>query len=465
MSATKRRALAPLLALVAGCASTSPEPAFRDVAKAVEQRSAQRVQWNQAGAADKDVERAVDGMLAKELTVDAAVQVALLYNRSLQATYEELSIGQADVVQAGLLKNPVFGARMTTAERDTLDPNLVLNVTQDFLSVLFLPAKKAIAEKQLEGAKLRVADAVLDLAAEVRTAYYGLQGTMQVLAMRRAVRDAAQVSAELAERQNSAGNVSDLTLATEQGLFEQIQLDTSRSEADVAAARERLTRLMGVWGKRAAFRLTEKLPELPKDEVPLEHLESAAVAQRLDLQASLREVQTLGYVLSLARSGRWIGALDVGLEGAQLKDGNIALGPSASVELPIFDQRQAAIARVEAALRASEHRYAARAVDIRSEVRAARDRLSASRTIVERYQRVLIPLRERIVALSQQEFDAMLLGVHQLLLTKQNEVTAYREFIESARDYWIARSDLERAVGGRLSLPATLHHHQPSGQP
>ncbi len=99
---------------------------------------------------------------------------------------------------------------------------------------------------------------------------------------------------------------------------------------------------MGLWGKRAAFRLTEKLPELPKDEVPLEHLESAAVAQRLDLQASLREVQALGYVLSLARSGRWIGALDVGLEGAQLKDGNIALGPSASVELPIFDQRQAA---------------------------------------------------------------------------------------------------------------------------
>ncbi len=450
MSARALAARLALLALLAGCASTSPEPAFRDVAKTVEQRTTHRVRWNQAGAADKEIERAVDALLGQELTVDAAVQVALLYNRSLHATYEELSIGQADVVQAGLLKNPVFGVRMTTAERDTLDPNLVLNVTQDFLSVLFLPARKAIAAKQFEGVKLRVADAVLDLAAEVRTAYYALQGAMQVLAMRRAVRDAAQVGASLAERQNAAGNTSDLAFATEQGLFEQIQVDTARSEADVAAARERLTRLMGLWGTRAGFRIAAKLAELPMQEVPLEHLESTAVAQRLDLQAYLRDVQTLGHVLSLAQAGRWTGVVDVGIEGAQLRDGHVALGPSASVELPIFDQRQAAIARVEAALRASEHRYAARAVEIRSEVRAARDRVIATRGIVERYRRVLIPLRERIVALSQQEFDAMLLGVYQLLLAKQNEVTAYREFIEAARDYWIARSDLERAVGVRL---------------
>ena len=450
----RRVAFATLLACV-GCASTSPEPAFKDVSQLVLQRSGQRVRWNQAGAEDAQVARAVKDLLARELTSDAAVQVALLNNPRLLATYEELSIGQADVVQAGLLKNPVFGARITAAERDALDPNLVFDVTQDFLGVLLLPARKKIAETQLEEVKLRVADQILDLAAEVRSALYTAVGAMQVLAMRRAVRDAALVAAELAKSQADVGNLSDLAQATEQGLFEQVDLDAARSEGDVVAARERLTRLMGVWGPSAAFRIPERLPDLPADEVSLTHLESAAVAQRLDLLAAKKEVEATGYALSLVQSSRWVGALDVGVEGARLRDGNVAVGPSASVELPIFDQRQAAIARLEAQLRASEHRYAARAIDIRSAVRGARERVVLARSIVERFRTTLVPLRERIVALAQQQYDAMLLGVYELLLAKQNEVNAYREYIEATRDYWLARSDLERAVGGRLTATST----------
>jgi cobalt-zinc-cadmium efflux system outer membrane protein len=45
----------------------------------------------------------------------------------------------------------------------------------------------------------------------------------------------------------------------------------------------------------------------------------------------------------------------------------------------------------------------------------------------------------------------MLLGVYQLLAAKQNEINSYREYIESVRDYWIARADLERAIGTRLA--------------
>ena len=37
----------------------------------------------------------------------------------------------------------------------------------------------------------------------------------------------------------------------------------------------------------------------------------------------------------------------------------------------------------------------------------------------------MIPLRERLVTLTQQQYDAMLVGTYQLLATKQNEVNAY----------------------------------------
>ena len=421
------------------------------MAQAVEQRTGHRVRWNQAAPEDDAVARAVRKLLDRELSLASAVQIALLNNATLLATYEDLSVAQADIVQAGLLRNPVFSASITTAERDNLDPNLVFGVTQDFLDLLMLPARKTIAASQFEAVKMRVASAVLELAANVRAGFFSLQGALQIVEMRRLIAESARASADLATRQHDAGNISDLSLATEQGLYEQIKLDTARSEADVLEARERLTRLMGLWGMDTAWKIANRLPDLPPAEISLERLESLAVAQRLDLDSLRRETQSFSHALSLMRSTRWTPGIGVGVDVARLRTGRqIVAGPNASVELPIFDQHQAAVARLEAQVRASELRYTALAVDIRSEVRVARGRVILTRRIVERYRTVLIPLRERLVALSQQEYDAMLIGVYQLILAKQNEVSAYREYIEAARDYWLARSDLERAVGGHI---------------
>src|SRR5262249_24205298 len=77
-------------------------------------------------------------------------------------------------------------------------------------------------------------------------------------------------------------------------------------------------------------------------------------------------------------------------------------------------------------------------------------RVLTARGVVEEYAKVVVPLRENVVRFSQEQYDAMLLGVYQLIAAKQNEYEAYREYIEALRDYWIARSDLDRAVGARV---------------
>lgn len=439
-----------LVALL-GCASTSPAPAFGDVAQHVERRSGHQLRWDEAAPADAQVDRALRDLLAKDLTVDGAVHVSLLRNRSLIATYEELSIGQADLVQAGLLRNPVLSVGLPPAEIEAISPPIVVGVAEDFLDLLMIPAKKTVARARLEAVKMRVATEVLDHAARVRVAYFTLQGAEQAAAMHRIVFDAADAAAALAAAQRDAGNLSDLDFETQRGLAEQARVELERSEAEVRRAREQLTRLMGLWGPDAGYTVPARLPELPADEPPLGHLESLAVAQRSNLAAMRSEVEAIGHVLSLARSTRWIGSLTVGLEAARLVDGNYSFGPNASIELPLFDQRQALIARLEALLRQSEARLQARAVDARSEVRSARDAMVAARRIADRYRTVVVPLRERIVALAQQWYDAMLMGTYELLLAKQGEVGAYRDYIDAVRDYWIARSDLERAVGGRLA--------------
>lgn len=173
--------------------------------------------------------------------------------------------------------------------------------------------------------------------------------------------------------------------------------------------------------------------------------------KRLDLAAARRNVQTVGQALSLAKTTRWVGKVDVNVEAGRLRERKrFSFGPSVAIEIPLFDQRQAQIARLEAYQRQAERSKDALAIEIRADVRSSRARVLTSRGVVEEYAKVVVPLRERVVTLSQEQYDAMLLGVYALVQAKQAELDAWRESIEALRDYWIARSDLERAVGAPL---------------
>jgi cobalt-zinc-cadmium efflux system outer membrane protein len=323
-----------------------------------------------------------------------------------------------------------------------------------------LPARKRIAATQLEATKLEVGAHVLGFAAEVRAAFYEAQAAEQVVSMRRLVHDAAQAAAELARRQHEAGTMNDLALSTELGLAAQTAVDLTRALGAAAVAREHLTRLMGVWGTATGWRIGPKLPELPSEEVALERLETRAIEQRLDVGAARRELQALDASLSLARTTRWTGLVTINLEAGRLRDTKrVSVGYGATLEVPLFDQKQAGIARLESAKRTLENNLQGLSIDVRSEVRASAARVTTARRLVEQYGSVLVPLRESIVKYSQEQYDAMLLGVYQLLQAKQSELAAYAEYIEALRDYWIARSDLERAVGSRLE--AVSHGPRP----
>lgn len=440
-----------VLLFLAGCASTSPSGAFGDVRTDVAKRSGHDLRWDRNTSEDEEARRAIDGLYAKELTVDAAVQIALLASPHLRTKLEELSIAQADLVQAGLLKNPVFSIGQTAWESEHIDPNLFVSIEQDFLDIITMPARKKIAKAELEATRLDVGDAVLELAAEVRTAFFNAQAASQVVAMRRLVAEAAETSAEIARQQHAAGNMNDLSLATEQALAAETGLERTRAEAAAAVAREELNKLMGAWGPRTNWAMSAKLPELPAVEPSLESLESRAIADRLDIGSARRQVQALDSAVGLAKATRWTGSITVGLEAGRLRGSkHLSFGPSVSVEVPLFDQRQAAIARLEAMRRQADNHLQELAIDVRADVRSARVRVETARSVVETYAKVVVPLRERIVALSQTHYDAMLLGVYQLIAARQSEFDSYRAYIEGLRDYWLARSDLERAIGGRL---------------
>jgi cobalt-zinc-cadmium efflux system outer membrane protein len=456
----KRIGALVVAALLPGC--IVPKGAgFDDVARRLALRTPYRVHWNQGGDADRLVAEETRRLLAQELTIESATQIALYNNPELQAVYERLGVAQAEVVQAGLLRNPKISLHYGFNVHAGGVDELLGSVAGAFLDLFLMPLKKKVAHAEFRRAKLEVADAVLARVAAVAQAFYGVQAAGQLVAMQRTLLAAQQAQAELATRQHEAGNLSELDLSNQRAVYTQAKLELGRAEYQLLAAREALTRQLGVWGVDVEYRVAPSLPQVPDDEPDLAHLERTAIEQRLDLQAAREEVATASWALRVTKGTRVISGLDIGANVHRDPDSPITVGPTLDLELPIFDQKQAEVARLRALLHAAQHRADALAIAIRSEVRQVRNRLLAAHMTVDYYRKDLIPQRERVVALSQQQYNAMLLGVYQLLQAKQSEMTAYREYIEAVRDYFTARADLERAIGTRLAAAPSRKEGQP----
>ena len=442
--------IATCLVFQCGCTTVPREGGFGDVEKLVADRTAMHIHWNQGTADDQSVEKMIQASLQEKMTVDQAVQIALLNNRNLQATYEELGIAQADLVQAGLLKNPVFDGLFRFPDQAPRGPNVELAVTQDFIDILFIPARKKLAASQFEVAKLRVAQAVVNLAAEVRSTFYRLQGAQQMVEMRGTIVQAMAASTDATRRLHEAGNTNDLNLANEQVLYTQAKLDLAEAEAEVMEDRERLNTLLGLWGLSTQWTIGDRLPELPLGDPSPQGMESLAMRQRLDLAAARQQIEVTGRALGLSRQFWFLPELSIGVDTERDPAGGHVTGPSVSAAIPIFDQGQATLAAGNARLRQAQQQYQGLAIEIRSQIRAARYRMVAARARAEYYQRVVLPLRAKIVAQTQLQFNGMFVSVFQLLQTKQAQIDAGREYIEALRSYWIARSELEKYAGGSL---------------
>jgi cobalt-zinc-cadmium efflux system outer membrane protein len=263
----KTTATAMAAAVLAGCATVPQHAGFTDVQRMVADRIGQPIQWNGNTLDDQAVRADVDHLLTGDLTVDQAVQIALLNNRHLQATFEDLGISQAELVQAGLLKNPVFSGSWRLPNRTPGATDAEYAVSEDFLDLLVLPLRKHVAENAFEATKKSVAQQVLALAIDAKIAFYTVQARQQLLTRLGLIVDLNQTAAELASRQHEAGTLNELGAVNQQAIYDQSKADLAQTEAQLSADREHLTRLLGLWGDQTAWKIPAQLPPIPGREI------------------------------------------------------------------------------------------------------------------------------------------------------------------------------------------------------
>jgi len=440
------------LFVLGGCATVSNDAGFGPVEQTAKDRLGKDVKWARFDADRDEIDKRVAKLLEQPLSADDAVQIALLNNKGLQASFSELGISEADRVQAGRLPNPGFSfGRLTQGSSVEIDRSIQFNLAR----LLMLPTINQIESRRFEQTRGAVALSVLSLASETRKAYYLAVAADETGRYMLQVQTAAEAGAELARRQTQAGNWNKLQQAREQSFYADAALNLARSQLVITVARERLTRLMGLWGQQTQFRLPERLPDLPKAPNDLPDIEQTAMAQRMDVQAAKLGTEQVAKNLGLTRATRFINVLEAGAVRNSYNDAPTQRGYTISVELPLFDWGGARVAKAEAVYMQAVNRTAETAVNARSEVRGAYAKYRTSYDIARHFRDEIVPLQRRISEENQLRYNGMLIGVFELLADARSQITSVNGYIEALRDFWLAQADLDMALIGTPSMTTT----------
>ena len=435
--------------LLSGCATVSSDGGLGGVARISQERLGPAADGMRLLRSDEDA-RALQALIAKKLeqpiNPDDAIQIALLNNRSLQATYWSLGVAEADLVQAGRLHNPVLDFKRT---REGGEVGIERTLTFNLIGALTTPLASRLEARRYEETRLLVAQEALKVAADTRIAWVEAVAAVQSAAYASQILDSAAASAELAGRMRKAGNWSQLDLAREQAYHAQAKADASHAAIAVVAAREKLVRLLGLNSEQAAQlaeRLPDHLPDLPEAPRTLADVEQTALTRRLDIQAAKLETVHTADALGLTRSTRFINVLDLGAV-RNSSGGRSAPGYELSLEVPLFDWGDARVARAEASYMQAVHRLSAVAVNARSEAREQYAAYRASYDLARHYRDEVIPVRKQISDQTLLRYNGMLMSVFELLADAREQAAAVNGYIGALKDFWLAHSQLEAVTG------------------
>lgn len=487
-----------LLVVLAGCASVNPRPDY----ERVERHIADAVGENALTPPDdlQAVRALVAARLEGGLSADEAVQVCLLNNPRVRSALLRVGVARAEVVQAGLFQNPSLSLSLRLPDGGGLS-NVELAVAQNIADLWLLPIRKRAAEGELESAILEVARELSAVALEARAAYYsavGLGREKEIVDENRAVAQQL-LDAALARMEAGAGNTIDVNLARS----EFMQTEVALRNAALAAfeARRSLTVLLGVKTPPDDLVLTERLPDPPTWNLTSERLVSMAEANRLDLRAATYVVDAaaarlqqeklsviadveVGVGFEREQRGRrgdrpWLadtlwasaeaGALTApSLRPREKQPTDTILGPTLSLEVPVFDQNQAQIAKAQFIYEQAMLNRDALLLDVTQETRGAFQRARTAWDVANYYRDNFLPLLQENLELSRTAYRAGKISLLSVLEAQKLLLASRGRYVESLRNAAIAVTELEKAIGAPIERAlgdASSSTTQPASRP
>ena len=455
--------LAPILILsvaLGGCVADLSKGSVADLTAAEIGHKPQTI------ASDGDMLKASERtrtLLRKPLSVEASVEIALLNNRGLQAAYNELGLAQAALIRGSLPANPRFGfSRMSNSGELEIEREVLIGL----FSLITLPARTARSKEEFHAAQLRAAEAVLRLAVDVRRQYYRSVAANEQVAILVQAKSLTDTKADIAKKLGEAGSLNKLDQAREFALAAEFDNQLARARLNQGLERERLVRLLGLWGQDLDFRLPSTLPLLPARLRTAEAVEAQALTRRVDLAAQKHELEALAVTLGLTEAMRLVTDIELIGRSKDVKDrasGTTARsqGVGLEFEIPLFDFGAARSMEVEQRYMRAANLLADKAVRVRSEAREAYAAYHGTWNVARHFEKTVLPLRQEIQNEMLLHYNGMLKDLSSLIVDTRANLLARMQAIEARRDFWIADNEMRAALAGGGSGTSTLSSGTP----
>jgi outer membrane protein TolC len=449
----------PLVA--AGCVATdyaAKDAGFMNASSKSSEATGKQTVWVQNRQQSQAVRDHVKALMArKTIDVETAVQVALLNNKGLQASYADLGDSAADAWQTQLSVFPTFSVGLTGIATPGLEAYRVLEgaIAANILALATYDKNIKLADTRFRQAQLNAAIVTISLAAETRRAWINAVAAWENVAYLNQAKVAADAASELAKKIGEAGSMPKADQAREHVFYAELTGETAKARLEAKLAKEELVRLMGLSGSDIDFQIPNRLPPLPKALIKRDDIEAESIHKRMDLQVARLELQATAQSYKLEDVTRIV--TDIELVGTYEKerereDGKILsdVSKTAGLEfrIPIFDSGQARLRKGELAYMRAANQLAELAVNARSQARSAHLAYKSNYDIARHYRNNVLPLRNAIEEQSLLTYNGMITSTFELIADTREKIDSTILAVNAKRDFWLAEANLAPVIYG-----------------
>lgn len=442
VNATMRMSCCAPLAVLAACAAAPPDIDALDAVTSA--TGADSIRW-------LDTPEPLD---AAALPTDAlqlgdAVRLALQHDPRLQSALAASGSALAAATQARRWPNPILDVVLRFPSGGgamQVDAGLGAEV----LAILTIGQRAAAADQRAHRACADAVTTALDVVAEVATSYVRLQA-FAALAPQQAERTAAAHQlAALARARVANGDGTSIAAAEMEALVLHSELESAATAAEHTREQLRLRRLLGAPGLAAPVGTVAFAEPEPLSTTEARCL-AVALRRRPELAAARAEVAALDAGFATAGLG-WLAGAQLG--AAIQREEADSMGPALALPLPVFDRGADAVRAADGELTAARHRAVACGRGVVEEVRSAWAETAAADQRLRRVRDDLLPHQRARFALADTSWRSGDGDRVDLLRAGQDLRDAESLLVEARRDVWLARVQLQRAVGGAAALAA-----------
>ncbi|MFO0855962.1 MAG: TolC family protein [Phycisphaerales bacterium] len=442
-----------MLAAIGGCASLDPKPDINRAASTVGERSGVTPEWTRPWEASLNSSglpgAGWDGR--SPLRVEQAVAMALRNNRQIRAEVEQIAGSRADLVQAGLLPNPVLGLTLRFPFDPVSGGSFVgAQVVQSFTALWLRDGKITAADARLNQTVLDISDKALRLVAEVKSTHARIAFGQSALSLSDENLATIQRSIDSLDARVRGGEGTPLDVNRARQQQAKAQAERAIVVRDLAKERRRMLELIGFAGEGAEWTVDGSATAVSVTSIDEPAAIALAASQRLDVAAARSIVEAQRADLSVEERSR---LKDFGL-GADFErdvDGKKTIGPVLEVGIPIFDTNAAQIAKAGSLARVALASYEGVSQRAVREARVAWIELDSASRLAEHYRSTVLAISERNLALAEAALKSGQADVTVLLDAQREVIEARRTINDLERDAVLAHIALEQTVGGRLT--------------